>query len=108
MREEKMNLKGKVVTVNNGIKEPLREALVQIEGGASSDTLAKSVSDVYGDFELRIPNNDTSYTIKATPKDKNTKNVMLLTQEGKEISYLQKTFREFEYKLMKADILEMA
>jgi outer membrane protein OmpA-like peptidoglycan-associated protein len=57
---------------------------------------------------VKIRNKDTAYTIKADPKDKNLKNVLLLTQEGKTISYLKKTFLAFEYKLLKADILELA
>jgi hypothetical protein len=33
---------------------------------------------------------------------------MLLNQEGKKISHLQKSFMTYEYKLLKADILELA
>jgi outer membrane protein OmpA-like peptidoglycan-associated protein len=107
IRDEKVNLRGKVVTVNNGVKEPLGDAMVHVEGN-KSDTLGKTFTDKYGDFVIGVPNNDTSYTLKAEPKNKDVKNVMLLTQEGKEISYLRKSFKTFEYKLMKADLLELA
>lgn len=107
LKDEKINLKGKVVTDDNGTKEPLKNVLVHIEAGNKRDTLGKATTDNYGDFEVKIPNNDTSYTIKADPKNDKVKNVLLLTQEGKEISYLRKTFKMFEYKLLKADILEL-
>jgi len=108
LKDEKINIKGKIVSVDNGINEPLNDVDVHIEAGNKKDTLAKGKTDKYGDFEVKIPNNDTAYTIKANPKNKNLKNVMLLTQEGKKISYLRKSFLTFEYKLLKADILEMA
>jgi len=108
LKDEKINIKGKIVSVDNGINEPLNDVDVHIESGNKKDTLAKGKTDKYGDFEVKIPNNDTAYTIKANPKNKNLKNVMLLTQEGKKISYLRKSFLTFEYKLLKADILEMA
>jgi outer membrane protein OmpA-like peptidoglycan-associated protein len=107
MKEEKINLKGKVVTVTNGVKQPLHEAVVHVQAGNKIDTLAKGTTDIYGDFDLKISNSDTAYTIKASPKSKDVKNVLLLTQEGKEISYLRESFKSFEYKLLKADILEM-
>lgn len=108
INEEKISLKGKVVTDDSGTKVPLEEVLIHVEAGNKRDTLGKAVTDKYGDFEMKIPNNDTAYTIKASPKNKDVKNVLLLTQEGKEISYLRKTFKDFEYKLLKADLVELA
>jgi outer membrane protein OmpA-like peptidoglycan-associated protein len=108
LKDEKINLKGKFVTDDNGTKQPLNEAFVHVESENKKDTLAKSKTDIYGDFELTIPNNAKDYTILAEPKDKNTKSVLLLTQEGKEISKMTKKTEKFEYKLFKADILLLA
>ncbi len=108
LRNDKISLKGKFVTDDSGNKMPLNEAFVHVQSGNKNDTLAKSKTDKYGDFELSIPNNETDYVIQAEPKDKNTKSVLLLTQEGKEVSKLKKTPGRFEYKLLKADILELA
>jgi len=108
VKDDDILVKGKIVSEDNGIKQPLKDVDVHIESGNKYDTLAKGRTDQYGDFAVKIRNKDTAYTIKADPKDKNLKNVLLLTQEGKTISYLKKTFLAFEYKLLKADILELA
>ncbi|MDO8998218.1 MAG: OmpA family protein [Bacteroidota bacterium] len=109
LKDEKINVKGKLVTVNDkGINEPLNDVLVYFHGENKVDTLGKGITDIYGDFDVNIPNNESSYTLKADATHKNIKNIMLLTQEGKQISYLQKSFLSYEYKLIKADILEMS
>ena len=108
LRDEKIRIKGKIVSNDNGTKVPLHEAFVHIQAGNKIDTLGTAYTDKYGDFEIRIPNNDTAYTIKTEPKNKETKSVILLTQEGKEISHFRKTFLKFEYKLLKADMLELS
>lgn len=108
VKDDDILVKGKIVSEDNGIKQPLKDIDVHIESGNKNDTIAKGKTDQYGDFAVKIRNKDTAYTIKADPKDKNLKNVLLLTQEGKTISYLKKTFLAFEYKLLKADILELA
>lgn len=108
VKDDDILVKGKIVSEDNGVKQPLENVDVHIESGNKIDTLAKGKTDQYGDFAVKIRNKDTAYTIKADPKDKSLKNVLLLTQEGKTISYLKKTFLAFEYKLLKADILELA
>lgn len=108
VKDDDILVKGKIVSEDNGIKQPLKDVDVHIESGNKSDTLAKGKTDQYGDFAVKIRNKDTAYTIKADPKDKSLKNILLLTQEGKTISYLKKTFLAYEYKLLKADILELA
>lgn len=109
LRDEKINIKGKLVTVNTiGVNEPLENVFVYIQAGNKIDTLGKGRTDKYGDFDVNIPNNDSVYTFKADASNKNIKNIMLLNQEGKKISHLQKSFMTYEYKLLKADILELA
>ena len=102
----KINIKGKLVTINtNGVNESLENVFVYIQAGNKIDTLGRGRTDKYGDFDVNIPNNDSVYTFKA---DASSKNIMLLNQEGKKISHLQKSFMTYEYKLLKADILELA
>ena len=107
LKDEQITIKGKIVTHENGINEPLNDVDVHVESG-NKDTLAKGKTDKYGDFSVKIPNNDTAYTIKANPKNKNIKNIYLLTHEGKKIAHLIKIYQSFEYKLMKADLLDLA
>lgn len=108
MKDNIVNVKGKLLTNENGKKEPLVNAFVHIEAGNKIDTLGKGITDKFGDFEIKIPNNDTAYTIKVSHKDLNSKNLILLTQEGKEIASLNKTFSKFSYRLLQSDILELA
>ena len=109
LKDEKINIKGKLVTVNTtGVNEPLDNVFVYIQSGNKIDTLGKGRTDKFGDFDVSIPNSDSVYTFKADATNKNIKNIMLLNQEGKKISHLQKSFMTYEYKLLKADILELA
>ena len=108
LKNEKILIKGKIVSEKNGVEEPMEEMDVHVEASNQRDTLAKGKTDKFGDFAVKIPNNDTAYIIKANSKDKEVGNLKLLTQEGKKISYMFKANKGFEFKLLKADILELA
>ncbi|MBK9285849.1 MAG: OmpA family protein [Sphingobacteriaceae bacterium] len=108
LKNEKILIKGKIVSEKDGVEEPIEEMDVHVEASNKRDTLAKGKTDKYGDFAVKIPNNDTAYIIKANAKDKNVGILKLLTQEGKKISYMFKSNKGFEFKLLKADILELA
>lgn len=109
LKDEKINIKGKLVTVNDkGVNVPISDLFVYFQAANKIDTLAKGRTDKYGDFDVNIPNNESAYTLKADATSKNVKNIMLLTTEGKQISYLKQSFLTYEYKLIKADILEMS
>ena len=108
LKDDQIVIKGKIVSHENGINEPLEDVEVLVEAGNKIDTLAKGKTDKYGDFTFKIPNSDSAYTIKAFPKNKSLKNIYLLTHEGKKIAHFIKNFHAFEYKLLKADILELA
>jgi outer membrane protein OmpA-like peptidoglycan-associated protein len=107
LKDEKIVIKGKIVAEDNGKDEPLHDVDVHVEAW-NKDTLAKGKTDQYGDFAMKIPNSDTSYTIRANPKNNDVKKMALLTQEGKKVSIFRKTNKGFEYKLFKADMLELA
>lgn len=107
IKDYNITLKAKLLTVIGGKKEPLNDAIVHISG-AKNDTLAKAKTDKYGDFELVIPNNQKDYTLNAEAKDKNTKEMLLVTQEGKELAKMDNSGAGFKYKLLKADVLELS
>ena len=109
LKDEKINIKGKLVTVNDkGVNVPINDLFVYFQAGNKIDTLAKGRTDKFGDFDVFIPNNETAYTLKADATSKNVKNIMLLTTEGKQISYLKQSFLTYEYKLIQADLLELS
>ncbi|MGZ3884306.1 MAG: OmpA family protein [Bacteroidia bacterium] len=106
VKDDNITLKAKLLSDNDGVKKPLNDVLVHVDS-RQNDTLAKTRTDIYGDFELKIPNNESDYVIRAEPKE-NAKTILLVTQEGMEISKFQKKPNGFEYRLLKADILELS
>jgi outer membrane protein OmpA-like peptidoglycan-associated protein len=108
IKDEKINVKGKLVTKDSGKLQPLENTTVHITSDNKNDTLGKTTTDKFGDFDIKIVNNEADYTINAIPKNKATNNVILLTQEGKQLAYLIKSISKFDYKLLKTDVLELA
>lgn len=105
----KMSLKAKLVTSDSkGIKTPLNNALVHIDSGNMYDTIAKTRTDKYGDFELNLPNDKKKYRIKVKPEDEKIKNISILTRQGAEVQKMELKATGFEYELLSADIITLA
>lgn len=107
--DAKMSLKAKLVTSDNkGVKTPLNNALVHIDSGNMYDTIAKTRTDKYGDFELNLPNDRKEYKIKVKPEDEKIKNISILTRQGAEVQKMELKATGFEYELLSADIITLA
>lgn len=107
--EAKMSLKAKLVTSDSkGIKTPLNNALVHVDSGNMFDTIAKTHTDKFGDFELSLPNDKKKYKIKVKPEDEKVKNISILTRQGAEVQKMELKATGFEYELLSADIITLA
>ncbi len=107
--EARINVKAKLVTSDSkGVKTPLNNALVHVDSGDMFDTIAKTRTDKYGDFELNLPNDKKKYKIKVKPQDEKTKNISILTRQGQEIQKMELKATGFEYELLSADIIVLA
>jgi outer membrane protein OmpA-like peptidoglycan-associated protein len=102
------NLKGKLLKDSSGIKIPLINTIVSMFNTLKNDTLAKTRTDAYGDFEIPLPDDEKStYQLRVDPRFKNIRSVTLVSQEGKEIANFTKTNKGFVYNLLKADIITL-
>ncbi len=102
-------IKAKLLTENKGIKKPVENAEVLLSTRFKNDTLSKAITDKYGDFQLYVPGNVKDYTIKVDPgPGVKVENLLLVTQEGKEISNFEESAGHFEYRLLKADIVTLS
>ncbi len=102
-------IKAKLLTDEKGVKTPVENASVLLSTRHKNDTLSKATTDKYGDFQIYVPGNVKDYTIKVDPpKDKDIKNLLLVTQAGQEISNFEKAGHDFEYRLLKADIVKLS
>ncbi|HXB39985.1 MAG TPA: OmpA family protein [Bacteroidia bacterium] len=101
-------IKAKLLTDQKGTKNPIENASVLLSTRYKNDTLSKATTDKYGDFQLYVPGNVNDYTIKVDARDKKVDNLLLVTQEGKEISNFEKAGSGFEYRLLKADIVTLS
>jgi outer membrane protein OmpA-like peptidoglycan-associated protein len=107
--EAKMSLKAKLVTSDSkGVKTPLNNALVHVDSGNMYDTIAKTRTDKYGDFELNLPNDKKKYKIKVKPQDEKVKNISILTRQGAEVQKMELKATGFEYELLSAEIILLA
>jgi outer membrane protein OmpA-like peptidoglycan-associated protein len=100
-------VKAKLLTENKGVKLPVENASVLLSTRFKNDTLSKAITDKYGDFQIYVPGNVKDYTIKVNPVEK-VDNLLLVTQEGKEISNFEEASGHFEYRLLKADIVTLS
>ncbi len=101
-------IKAKLLTDQKGIKRPVENATIRLSTRYKNDTLGNATTDKYGDFQLYVPGNVSDYTIKVDAHDKKVENLLLVTQEGKEISNFEKGGSGFEYRLLKADIVTLS
>lgn len=105
----KISLKAKLVTSDSkGVKTPLNNALVHVDSGNMFDTIAKTHTDKFGDFELNLPNDKIKYKIKVKPQDEKVKNISILTRQGAEVQRMELKATGFEYELLSADIIYLA
>ena len=107
--DARINVKAKLVTSDGkGKKTPLNNALVHVDSGNELDTIAKTRTDKFGDFELDLPNDKKKYKIKVKPEDEKVKNISILTRQGVEIQKMELKATGFEYELLSADIIVLA
>ena len=107
--EARINVKAKLVTSDSkGVKTPLNNALVHVDSGDKFDTIAKTRTDKFGDFELNLPNDKKKYKIKVKPEDEKIKNISILTRQGAEVQKMELVATGFEYELLSADIIILA
>ncbi len=101
-------IKAKLLSDIKGVKTPVENTIILLSNNEKKDTLSKSKSDVYGDFELHIPVNNNGYTIKVGDEGKKFDNIHIVTQAGKEIANMERTAEGFQYHILKADIVTLS
>jgi outer membrane protein OmpA-like peptidoglycan-associated protein len=105
----RISLKAKLITTDKkGVKQPLNNALVHVDSGDKFDTIAKTKTDKFGDFELNLPNDKKKYKIKVKPEDEKVSNISILTRQGQEVSKMELKPTGFEYELLNIDVIFLA
>jgi outer membrane protein OmpA-like peptidoglycan-associated protein len=84
--------------------QPYSHKPIYLLGLKNNDTIAKLVTNQYGDFETQIPDLNKDYLIVVNEKIKNINFVILSTQTGKKIGNFKSTDRGFEYRLLKTEL----
>ena len=75
--------------------------------GKNNDTIAKLITNKYGDFNAEIPDLNQDYLITVNEKDKNINFVVLGTQSGKVVGRFKATDKGFEYKILQTEISKL-
>lgn len=80
---------------------------VVILGLKNNDTVAKLVTNKYGDFNVEIPDLEQDYLITVNEKNKNINFAVLATQTGKLVGKFKSTDKGFEYRLLKLELSKL-
>ena len=73
----------------------------------NKDTIAKLVTNKYGDFNAEIPAVDQDYLITVDEKNKDINFAVLATQTGKLVGKFKATDKGFEYKLLSVELMKL-
>lgn len=86
---------------------PYADKQIVILGGKNNDTIAKLITNKYGDFNAEIPDLDQDYLITVNEPDKNIDFVMLSTQSGRILGKFKSTDKGFEYRILKTELSKL-
>lgn len=101
-------LRLKILTEENDkTQKPYAFKPIIILGGKLEDTIAKLVTNQYGDFDGILPNLTQDYIILVNEKIKNINFVILSTQSGKKVGNFTSTQRGFEYRILQMDLAKL-
>ncbi len=73
----------------------------------NNDTIAKLVTNKYGDFNAEIPDVGQDYLITVNEKNKDINFAVLATQTGKLVGKFKATDKGFEYKLLSIELSKL-
>lgn len=80
---------------------------VAVLGGDKKDTIIKTTTDKYGDFDALLPRLDQDYIITVNEKNSTVNFVVLSTPSGKKVGNFKSTDRGFEYRILKMDLIKL-
>ena len=76
-------------------------------GGDKNDTILKTMTDKYGDFDALLPHLNQDYIITVNEKNPTINFVVLSTQSGRKIGNFKSTDKGFEYRILKIDLIKL-
>lgn len=80
---------------------------VAIIGEKTKDTVAKVITNKYGDFNVELTNIQQDYLITVNEKNKSTKFVILAKQSGEVVGSFKATDRGFVYRLLATELVNL-
>lgn len=97
------------ILIDEGANEtkPYAFKPVVVMGGDKRDTLVKTKTNQYGDFDALLPNLNQDYIITIDEKNPNINFVVLSSQTGQKIGNFKSVDHGFEYKLLQHDIAKL-
>jgi outer membrane protein OmpA-like peptidoglycan-associated protein len=93
-----------MVDEKNKSLTPYANKEVFVLGGKNNDTIAKLITNKYGDFNAEIPDIKQDYLVTVNEKNKNINFVVLATQSGKEVGRFKSTDKGFEYRILETEL----
>jgi len=100
-------IRAKLLSESGGIKKPLKNTMVFVYSEVDADTISKTHTDMFGDFEIALPDDEKStYQLKVDADQKSGK-VLLVNVNGVEVAESEYKAGEFKFDLLKAEIIKL-
>lgn len=84
--------------------KPYADKEVFVLGGKNNDTIAKLITNKYGDFNAEIPDLNQDYLVTVNESNKNINFAVLATQSGKVVGRFKATDKGFEYRILQVEL----
>ncbi len=101
-------LRLKILTEENDkTQKPYSNKTVFVIGANKLDTIAKVMTNKFGDFDAQLPNLNQDYLVRVNETDPNIKFALLSTQSGKLIGNFTAAEGGFVYRILKLDLIKL-
>ncbi|MES2763786.1 MAG: OmpA family protein [Bacteroidota bacterium] len=91
----------------NKTMTPYANKEVFVLGGKNNDTIAKLITNKYGDFNAEIPDLAQDYLVTVNEQNKSINFVVLGTQSGKVLGKFKSTDKGFEYRILETELSKL-
>ncbi len=101
-------ISAKLIGDKDGSKKPLKNTMVFLYSEPDEDTIAKTQTDIYGDFVIPLPDDEKStYQLRTNADPAVVGKVAIVNVNGVEVNKMEETQGGFKYRLLKADITKL-
>lgn len=101
-------ISARLIGDKDGSKKPLKNTMVFLYNEPDEDTIAKTQTDMFGDFVIPLPDDEKStYQLRTNADPAVVGKVAIVNVNGVQVNEMEETQGGFKYRLLKADITKL-